>query len=218
MNKRKLIDFLYGESQVRDALDGIPEDLVDLIMDDDGGRPKKPDPLKNVLKKVKVDFDDAELVKDSTGYALVSKDNATHRSRSDALLSSDAAIAMAELGWVAALSGDVAMNGEEPEFKIRFIEISTAGDDGPPGKETIDDIVKAAIEFATAKDKPDATDESVIDVDKLSGEVDSVVDSLLERHHHDSDSPGHVQPPEIKPRRLRFRGKMRLAQRQSKGG
>jgi hypothetical protein len=66
--------------------------------------------------------------------------------------------ALAVKGWVASHGGDQAMSNEAPEFKIKFLEITTTDGKGEDNSETAEKestIIKQGREFATEEPEHD---------------------------------------------------------------
>lgn len=120
--KTSLLGFLFGESQVRDEIDGALEEALSKLFEaeaEDGDLKTAKTSLAAALKACGV-----------TGE--VQDDACLHFDDGDAYRAACAALAdpenfhkLAELGWVVAKGGDQAMSSEPADFKLHFLEITT---------------------------------------------------------------------------------------------
>ena len=96
-------------------------------------------------------FTAGELHEDPAGFCFYTSDREEYISAINALTDPDTMHKLAVKGWVATKCGDQAMSQEEPEYKIRFLEISTAeGSDKDKGEDQ-EAILKKAQEFASTE-------------------------------------------------------------------
>lgn len=147
MKTDKLFQFLYGESQVREEIDGLPEDMIAVFEDlehQEALEPKK-EPLSNALKEIGVDVSDLQV--DPEGFVAVTSDEAKYTSAIQALVQPDNIHKLAELGWVFADCGDDAPTDAEPHFRIRFLSLDVAelSDKDKAGK--LEKVFKDAHDF-----------------------------------------------------------------------
>lgn len=162
MNKG-IVDFLFGESQVREALEALPDDVAAMFLEAEkhSELTVQKAPLAAALKQIGVTTDGLEVGVDDILFKT--DDPEAYRVCMSKLVTPEAMTALAELGWVAVGAGDTAMAAEVPEYRVRFIMLGDAGagdgTDGSPDKQTVDDIIKAAVDFATSSDLPKADDD-----------------------------------------------------------
>ncbi len=147
---RELIEFLFGDSQQASEREMLTRDFAHIFEEmerQEELEPKKT-PLKSALSSLGVK---GELEDDTEGFTLAFENGAEYRKAKTKLRDPETMEKLAELGWVVTDCGDVAMTGEDPEFKFRFVEIT---DDEPensekrPGRKDLEAIVKAAKEFS----------------------------------------------------------------------
>lgn len=159
--KKNLLEFLYGvsqqESQIDDVLD---QDFAALLEKADAEEAEvmkaEKAPLSAALKSIGVTGE--ALHEDPEGFALITDDRATYLEACAKLASAEAMHALAVKGWVASHCGDQAMSNEAPEYKIRFLEITTTEGDGDSNKEKGEaesTIIKQGREFATEEPEHD---------------------------------------------------------------
>jgi hypothetical protein len=153
----KMLAYLFGDSQVESELDDC-RDALERLFEEADGNPIKASktPLAKALKSV-VGLDVAsKLEMDPEGFALLCDDGDMYRQVVDKLTEPVAMEKLAEKGWVAACLGDQAMTGEPADYRIRFIEITTAETtDADKPSNTIANIIKKGREFATTPLEPD---------------------------------------------------------------
>ena len=179
-NSRDLINFLFEESQ-RPELDECLSVFEEL--DEQEPLTAKRTPLKAALKELGVE---AELIDDPEGLCLAFSDDGEYRSARAALKDPEAMVKLAELGWVLTTLGDVAMSGEEPELRLRFLDIALPEPENKekPGKSDLKDISKAAVEFSYAprKQEPDLKQaKTKLAAIKPPGEVPHAIKDSAER-------------------------------------
>jgi|PlaIllAssembly_1097288.scaffolds.fasta_scaffold245054_2 hypothetical protein len=171
--KKNLLSFLFLESAEADAADAERRDLsiaenleqlfeaaADIEM---GELESKKTPLAKALGEFGIS--DADLQMDPEGFCLCTDNRDRYTDILAVLGDADAMHKLAQMGWVVTKPGDAAMTNEPPEFRIRFLEITTVdtGDSDKPD-EKVKAITKAAREFATTpldrddKDNPVETD------------------------------------------------------------
>ena len=145
---KDLLAYLYGDSQIESEVEDLKE-AIDRIMEEaEKEEPLKPKrtPLVNALKSLGLDDVGSEIEYDPEGFSLVCGEEDEYRRYTTILLEPDSMEKLAKLGWVVTRCGDVAMTGEPPEFRIRFLEITTID---PEDKENWPagnyDVVKNAV-------------------------------------------------------------------------
>jgi len=153
---RELIEFLFGDSQQASEREMLTRDFAHIFEEmerQEELEPKKT-PLKSVLSKigVKVELND--------DFAISVEDAAEYRKIKSKLNDPDTMEELAELGWVVSDCGDVAMTGEEADFRFRFTEITQdepENSEKRPGRKDLEAIVKAAKEFSYSpkEEQPD---------------------------------------------------------------
>jgi hypothetical protein len=153
---RELIEFLFGDSQQASEREMLTRDFAHIFEEmerQEELEPKKT-PLKSALSKLGVK---AELNDD---FTISVEEPAEYRKIKAKLSDPDTMEELAELGWVVADCGDVAMTGEEADFRFRFTEITQDEPDNSekrPGRKDLEAIVKAAKEFSYSpkEEQPD---------------------------------------------------------------
>lgn len=161
--KKNLLEFLYGVSQQESAIDDVLDnDFAALLEQADAEEAEmlKADksPLSAALKAIGLSGE--ALHEDPYGFALITDDRETYLNACAKLSDPESMHTLATKGWVATNCGDQAMSNEVPEYKIRFLEITTTegdGTDNSDGTEKESTIVKQAREFAT--EEPDHDDD-----------------------------------------------------------
>lgn len=147
---RELIEFLFKDSQPseREMLAEDCEYFYEELETQQELEPKKT-PLKTALSALGIK--DAELVNDVGGFILNFSAEEDYHSTQDKLLSPDAMMKLAELGWVVADCGDTAMTGEPPKYRFRFVEITLSEPENKEkrtGRKDLEALVKSAREFS----------------------------------------------------------------------
>ena len=145
---RDLLNRLFVESQAADSgefvcLESMHEKLLE---GDVKSVESKKKPLESALKSFGV-TGSVEL--DPSGLALFVDDGEVYNGILNLLSQADNMHELAEMGWVASPSGENTMNNEEPQFRVRFIEVTTIKPSSSDKPENLETIAKAAIEFAT---------------------------------------------------------------------
>lgn len=161
--KKNLLEFLYGVSQQESEVDTVlDEDFAKLLEKADAEEAEamqaEKAPLSAALKAIGISGE--ALHEDPDGFCLYTDDKETYVDACRKLSEPDNMHTLAVKGWVATHGGDQAMANEAPEFKIKFLEITTTegdGEDNPTSGESDTAIMKAAREFAT--EEPDHDDE-----------------------------------------------------------
>ncbi len=177
---KDLLSFLFLESAQADADETrIAENLEQLFeaaAEEEGELQSKKTPLAKALSSFGIS--DADLVLDPEGFSI-STDN--HERYSDAvtvLSSPEAMHKLAEMGWVITKPGDPAMTNEPPQYRIRFLEITTVDqNDREPKGGTYDtanreQVIKKAQDFATTP--MDRDDDDLNPVDGDTGKPDKL--------------------------------------------
>jgi hypothetical protein len=172
--KKNLLEFLYGvsqqESQIDDVLD---QDFAALLERADAEEAEamkaEKTPLSAALKAIGITGE--ALHDDPDGFSLITDDRATYLEACAKLADAESMHTLATKGWVATHCGDQAMSNEAPEYKIRFLEITTTegnDDDNPEKGEAESAIMKQGREFATEEPEHD-DDLSPVDHDAPEG-------------------------------------------------
>lgn len=122
-----MLKFLFGESQIRDELAGIGNDLSRLLEAADGVeheamKHNKAD-LRTALKELGIEGD---IKEDPAGACLCLDDGEAYAHVLRVLGEPTNIHRLAELGWVAEKVGDVAMTNEPAHYRVKFLEIDTA--------------------------------------------------------------------------------------------
>lgn len=146
-----IFKFLYGDSQEESAQDEALDHIQAILeaADDESPIEVKKAPLATALKSFGIEAEDG-LQMDPEGFCMHFVNDQDYHKVSTILFQPEVMEKLAEMGWVAHRLGDSAMANEEPEYRVRFIEIATAettSADEP--SQTIKDILKAGREFAT---------------------------------------------------------------------
>ena len=137
--KKNLMEYLFGVSQQESEIESIlDEDFAALLEQADAEEGEQmaasKTPLVDALKSVGITA--GELHEDPAGFCFYTSDREEYISAINALTDPDTMHKLAVKGWVATKCGDQAMSQEEPEYKIRFLEISTAeGSDKDKGED-----------------------------------------------------------------------------------
>lgn len=151
-----LAQFLFGESQIRDAFDALPDDIAAMFQEAEAQDKLsgKKEPLASALKSTGISSSSLQL--DPDGFMATVKDGLEYQEICAKLSEVGVINKLAELGWVAVTLGDVAMTREEPEYRIRFIEIDVSDTDSADSAENVQSILKAAHDFANERELPKA--------------------------------------------------------------
>jgi hypothetical protein len=153
---KKLLQFLFGESQIDDELSSLVEEIADMDTDGADERLKvEKKPLESALSAL--DIDTEGLEQDPRGLSLVFSDGDAYRAAHAILTQFDNMHKLAELGWVFSTQGDVAQSNEPAEFRIRFLEITDVEPQDAEPKPTkgtakntkISAVIKKGQEFAS---------------------------------------------------------------------
>jgi hypothetical protein len=161
--KKDLLEFLYGVSQQESEADAVlDEDFAKLLERADAEEAEamqaEKTPLSTALKAIGITGE--ALHEDPDGFCLITDDRETYFEACRKLSEPDNMHTLAVKGWVASHGGDQAMSNEAPEFKIKFLEITTTEGDGEDNSETAEKestIIKKGREFAT--EEPEHDDE-----------------------------------------------------------
>jgi hypothetical protein len=161
--KKNLLEFLYGVSQQESEIDDVlDQDFAALLEKADAEEAEamkaEKTPLSAALKAIGITGE--ALHEDPDGFCLITDDRETYFEACRKLSEPDNMHTLAVKGWVATHGGDQAQANELPQFKIKFLEITTTEGDGESNKEKGEDlsaIIKAGREFAT--EEPEHDDE-----------------------------------------------------------
>ena len=146
-----IMAYLFGDSQIESELDDTRERIDQILESAEASEPikAKKTPLTAALKSIGISGE-GELELDPEGFCMTFTQDDVYRKACAALGDPDAMEKLAEMGWVAHKLGDSAMTNEPAEFRIRFIEITTAETtDADKSSETLDAVIKKGREFAT---------------------------------------------------------------------
>lgn len=165
MAKNKdLLSFLFGESAEVESAESDSgelnlaenlERLFEVAAEAEQGELKaKKTPLAKALSEFGISDSDLQL--DPEGFCFVTDNHENYVNAVTVLSTADAMHKLAEMGWVVTKPGDDAMTNEPPNYRIRFLEITTVDqNDRDPKGGTYDtgnreEVIKKAQEFATA--------------------------------------------------------------------
>lgn len=169
--RTNLLEYLFGKTVIREEAE-LGEQIVRLFEEADEAEGielvanKKP--LADALKTMGID----EPVELGAQWAEIHcDDDAEYHEYIRALSDPDNMHKLAEMGWVMARCGDIAMSNEQPDYKIGFIEIETAesGEADKPD-EKVKSIIKKGQEFATT---PVEQDDDLNPVEREQGKPDA---------------------------------------------
>lgn len=151
---KDLLAYLYGGSQIESEVEETKEAIEKIMEQAEKEEPLKPKrtPLVKALSSLGIKDVDDEIEYDPEGFSLKCKEEGEYRRYVRILLEPDAMEKLAKLGWVVTRCGDVAMTNEAPEFRVRFLEITTVDssdkDSWPaPNVSLVKKAVKAGREF-----------------------------------------------------------------------
>lgn len=163
--KNDLLSFLFGESVEIEAAEGdrreldIAENLERLFEvaaeTELGELEAKKTPLAKALAEFGIKDAESDLQLDTEGFVLATDNHDRYVDAMTVLGSAEAMHKLAEMGWVVTKPGDPAMTNEPPDYRIRFLEITTVDtEDREPKAGTYDtgnreDVIKKAQKFAT---------------------------------------------------------------------
>jgi hypothetical protein len=167
--KTNLLEFLYGVSQQQSEIDLLAEDFAELLEKADEAEAESlatdKAPLSAALKSIGING--SGLQEDPEGFVLITDDREQYVQAVALLNDPEAMHTLAKKGWVAFKCGDQAMTNEEPEYKLRFLEIDTAETSDDESGQDDEEIMKKAREFAT--EEPDHDDENPVEHDAPEG-------------------------------------------------
>jgi hypothetical protein len=161
--KNNLLEFLYGVSQQEAEVENILDESFAALLEradaeEAEAMAAEKAPLSAALKAIGITGE--ALHEDPDGFCLITDDRETYNEACRKLSEPDNMHTLAVKGWVATHGGDQAMSNEAPEYKIKFLEITTTegdGEDNPTSGESDTAIMKAGREFAT--EEPEHDDE-----------------------------------------------------------
>lgn len=153
-----MLAYLFGDSQLESEAEETKEAIERIMEEAETQEPLKTKrtPLVAALKAIGLDDVDDQIEYDPEGFAIKCEEESQYRLYVRLLMEPDSMEKLAELGWVVTRCGDVAMNNEPPEFRIRFLEIHFVNNDEqspdqgswPPGdSDGLNDILKKGREF-----------------------------------------------------------------------
>ncbi len=164
-NKKDLLTFLFGESAELESAESDRHELniaenLDRLMEvaaeaEIGELEAKKTPLAKALGELGIKDAAADLQLDTEGFVLATDNHERYVDAMTVLGSAEAMHKLAEMGWVVTKTGDPAMTNEPPNYRIRFLEITTvdANDRDPKGgtydTANREEVIKKAQKFAT---------------------------------------------------------------------
>lgn len=174
---KNIFEYLFEESQRESAEDEAFEHIQAILeaADDEDPITVKKQPLATALKSFGIEAEDG-LEMDPEGFCLRFVNDREYHEASNMLFEPEVMEKLAEMGWVAHRLGDSAMANEEPEYRIRFIEIATADTTTTQPKasdsseQAIRDILKAGREFATTPMDRDS-ETNPVDTEEFTGDA-----------------------------------------------
>jgi hypothetical protein len=148
--RKNLLEFLFGGAAAKTDPGDLGENIVRMFEEADKIEGEQmvanKKPLADALKAIGVSGE----VKNFPQWCEIHFDNGDdYREAANLLGSADNIHKLAELGWVAARSGDLAQMNEPPDYKIGFIEIQTAEGGDSEKLPDLEKIRKDAAKFAT---------------------------------------------------------------------
>jgi len=164
---KNLLAYLYGSSQRESEAEEVKAAVERIMEAAEATEPLKVkrSPLVAALKAIGLSDVEKEIEYDPEGFSLVCPEESEYRRYVRVLMEPDAMEKLAKLGWVVTRCGDVAMNSEPAEFRIRFLEIlgSDNGEDHDtwpaPNNALMTKIIKQGREFATTPMDRDSENE-----------------------------------------------------------
>jgi hypothetical protein len=147
---KSILAYLFGDSQKESALEEARDHVFEILEATDAEEPvkTKKEPLVGALRSLGVPSGDLEM--DPEGLSITFSDEVPYRKALNTLMEPEGLEQLAVKGWIAHKCGDSAMGNEAPEYRIRFIEISTAETtDADKASETIKSAIEKGREFAT---------------------------------------------------------------------
>lgn len=148
--RRNLLEFLFGPTAAQSS-QNIGEDVVKLFEEADAEETEQmvanKKPLATALKSIGITN---EVIEGPQACEINCDDENQYREHVRLLTDPDNMHKLAELGWVFAVLGDVAMTNEPPGFKIGFIELNMLGMEPKTDKAPdLEKVMKDAQKFAT---------------------------------------------------------------------
>lgn len=241
--RKNLLEFLFGESAVRESRT-LGEDVVRLFEEAADEETEQmvanKKPLSTALKALGITD---EIIAGPQSAELHCDSEEDYRDYMKLLRDPDNMHRLAEMGWVVAQCGDQAMSNEPAAFKIGFIEIYTPETSDAEKAPDLEKVLKDAQKFAASEVDHDDDLNPVEFDDKTSNDrkkgvgdpkdgadpegkpkgsakktesVDArkVAEDLLEMTS--ASAIPAVEAPMSMPARSRFRKKMKKADEQSK--
>ena len=186
--KKDLLAFLFGESVEAEAAEAelnIAENLERLFEvaaeAEVGDLKSKKTPLAKALGDLGIKDAESDLQLDTEGFVLATDNHDRYVDALTVLGSADAMHRLAEMGWVVTKPGDPAMTNEPPDYRIRFLDITTVdNNDRDPKAGTYDtanreEVIKKAQKFATTPmDRDDDLNPVENDDGKMGGQKTGV--------------------------------------------
>lgn len=148
--RRNLLEFLFGPTAAQSS-QNIGEDVVKLFEEAADEETEQmvanKKPLATALKSIGITN---EVIEGPQACEINCDDENQYREHVKLLTDPDNMHKLAELGWVFAVLGDVAMTNEPPGFKIGFIELNMLGMEPKTDKAPdLEKVLKDAQKFAT---------------------------------------------------------------------
>jgi hypothetical protein len=168
--KNNWLEFLYGASQVDEAIeDVLTDDFAALLEQADSAEAESLAADKTTLSAAlkAIGINSSGLQEDPEGFALITDDRDQYIAAINILSDPDSMHELCKRGWVASKCGDQAMTNENPEFKLRFLEIATTSGNDKDTAEEESTIIKNAREFAS--EEPEHDDENPVDHEAPDG-------------------------------------------------
>lgn len=146
-----LLEFLFGPAAARQSSQNLGEDVVKLFEEAAEEETEQmvanKKPLATALKAIGITN---EVIEGPQACEIQCDNGDQYREHVRLLSNPDNMHKLAELGWVFAVLGDVAMSNEPPGFKIGFIELNMLGmPDNSSKVPSLDKVMKDAQAFAT---------------------------------------------------------------------
>ena len=149
--RRNLLEFLFGPAAVRETSQSLGENVVKLFEEAADEETEQmvanKKPLATALKSIGITN---EVIEGPQACEINCDDENQYREHVRLLTDPDNMHKLAELGWVFAVLGDVAMSNEPPGFKIGFIELNMLGMEPANNKvPDLEKVMKDAQKFAS---------------------------------------------------------------------
>lgn len=150
-DSKQLTRFLFGESQTESLIDETFAEIWEqLNLESETAEPKNRKPLKKALKELGLECCIQFDVCDEDGVTYLILGCSDEYNQSLSILSEPESLEkLSDMGWVHNPAGEFTQEGEDPKFKIEFIEIACDdGNDSDTPSASAAEIMKAAIDVA----------------------------------------------------------------------